>query len=187
MAKVDWRQKYFELRSKYLNGLDVAYKMGVQEGMRQSELEQMQMQLQQAQQQAMAAQQQMAMAQAGAPEEGGEVPPEEGGQMPPEGGEEMPPEMMEEGAEGEEAGGDELDASIDELEGLVAKSESGDIDPAELLKAIHKMKESKEQVDSKKVLVKQRNIVDGIMKKWKEEETKATSDISKLIEGFEND
>jgi multidrug efflux pump subunit AcrA (membrane-fusion protein) len=110
--KVDWKQKYMEIRSKYMNAIDTAFRLGVQEGQRIAEMENMQMQLQQAQQQAAAAAQQAAAAQS--------MP----GGMP---GEEMPPEE-----------GDELGQSINELEQYV-KSEPKKIDFADLMKKTHAM------------------------------------------------
>jgi hypothetical protein len=156
--KVDWKQKYMEIRSKYMNAIDTAFRLGVQEGQRIAEMENMQMQLQQAQQQAAAAAQQAAAAQSmpgGMP--GEEMPPEEGG-MP---GEEMPPE--EGGMPGEEMPpeeGDELGQSIDELEQYV-KSEPKKIDFADLMKKTHAM--TKRESDN---ISERQSKVAGILSKW---------------------
>lgn len=72
MSKVDWKQKYLELRSKYINSIDVAFRHGFEEGYNKSKVEMMEMQLQQAQEAA-------AMAAQAAPAMGEEMPAEEGG------------------------------------------------------------------------------------------------------------
>lgn len=152
MSKVDWRQKYYELRSKYLNAIDVAFRLGVQEGQKNQKMMDMEMQLQQMQEAA-------AMGMGGGEEP---LPPEEGGEPGMEG--EIPPEEM--AAEG---GGDELDASIDELEQYVKSEDKKDY--AKLLKSFHENK--KTQVESKDKRVKK---VDNILKKWDEEDAETQSD-----------
>jgi hypothetical protein len=160
--KVDWKQKYMEIRSKYMNALDTAFRLGVQEGQRIAELENMQMQLQQAQEQAAAAAQAAAQSQMGGMP-GEEMPPQDGG-MP---GEEMPPE--EGGMPGQEMppeeGGDELGQSIDELEQYV-KNESKNIDFAKLMKKMHTMTKSEPSNISEK-----QSKVKDILSKW-EKQTK---------------
>ncbi len=87
---------------------------------------------------------------------------EEEGGMPPEG--EMSPEeaaMME-----EEGGGDELDASIDELESYVAKKEK-DIDFSKLMKSFHK---SQAKTNNKEKPNDKHKKIDSILKKWDDEE-----------------
>jgi hypothetical protein len=139
-SKVDWKQKYEGLRSKYINAMDVAFRLGVEEGSRAAEMQALQQQVMQMQEQA------AMQAQAGMM--GGEVPPEE---MPPEeGGEEMPPEeMMAEEAPPEEGGGDELGASIDELESYV-KSEKKESKLKDLLKSYHKSEVGKKKKETPK-------------------------------------
>ena len=51
-GKVDWKQKYYELRSKYMNAIDVSFKLGFEEGQKAAEFENMQMQVQQAEEEA---------------------------------------------------------------------------------------------------------------------------------------
>ena len=87
---VDYKQKYLDLRQKFVKMCDRYYRIGMEEGLEkgqiQAQMEAMQQQQQQ-QQQAMAAQQ-AAMQGGGQPEidpqTGEPMPPQEGGGMPPE-------------------------------------------------------------------------------------------------------
>jgi len=158
--KTDWKSKYFELRSKHINAIDVSFRLGFQEGLKAAELQNMQMQLQQAQQAAMAAP-------PGGMPPGGEVPPEEAiaqeGQMPPEeGGGEVPaPEEAEVvGEEGGE-GSDELGSSIDELEQYVSKNEK--IDFNKMMKSLHK---SNVQPKNSSDMSARHKKAEDILKKW---------------------
>ena len=173
--KTDWKSKYYELRSRHINAMDVSFRLGFQEGLKAAEIQNMQMQLQQAQQAAAAG-----MAGGGAmPSEamGGEMPPEamggapEGGAMPSEAmGGEMPPEAMggapeggeeEIPAEEEEPEGSELDSSISELEQLVSKNEK--IDFSKMLKSLHKSGTNKKDILE---LSDKHKKIDEIFKKW---------------------
>lgn len=145
-GKTDWKQKYYELRSKYLNAIDVAFRLGVEEGQKNQKLMDMETQLQQAQE----AQQAAAM--------GGGMPGEDP-MMGDGSGEELPPEE----AMAQEGDGDELDSSIDELEQYV-KNERPDY--ASLLKSFHAHKTSKQEGDKKDKRVKK---IDSILKKWDED------------------
>lgn len=153
--KTDWKSKYYELRSKHINAIDVSFRLGYQEGLKAAELQNMQMQLQQAQQAAMAA------PPAGMP-----------GEMPP--GEEMPPEqaMQEEGAPPVEEGQpseepSELDSSVDELEQYVSKNEK--VDFSKLMKSLHK---SNTQPIASSSISSKYNKVEDILKKWEESDLK---------------
>jgi hypothetical protein len=176
--KTDWKSKYYELRSRHINAMDISFRLGFQEGLKTAELQNMQIQLQQAQQVAAAG-----MAGGGMPPEmggapaAGEMPPEMGGGMPPEAmGGEMPPEAMEGAPEGapveegeeipaeeEEPEGNELDVSISELESLVSKNEK--IDFSKMLKSLHKSNNNKKNVSE---LSERHKKIDDIMKKWNE-------------------
>lgn len=177
-GKVDWKQKYLELRSRHMNAIDIGFRLGFQEGLKAGELQNLQMQLQQAQQEAAMAAEQAAMG--GMPPEPGmegELPPEEmamEGGMPPEEmameGEVPPEEMAMEGAPaGEmEAGmSDELGASIDELESYVTKNEK-DINFSELMKSFHKPKSSKKEAEES---TKAHKKINDMIKKWDEEDS----------------
>lgn len=123
-GKIDWKSKYMELRSKYMNAIDVAFRLGHEEGAREAEMENLQMQVQEMEEQAAMAEQEAMM---------GEEPMVDEEGMPIE--EEMP---MEEGMEGEEMGmegeGNELDDSINELESFV-KEEKFDV--TQIMKSMH--------------------------------------------------
>jgi hypothetical protein len=169
MSKIDWKQKYYELRSKYMNAIDVAFRLGVQEGQKNQKIMDMEMQLQQMQEAA-------AMGMGGEPgmEGGEELPP---GEAEPgmEGGEELPPEDM--AAQGD---GNELDASIDELEQYV-KSEEGKKDYANLLKSFHENKKTTKN-ESKDTRVKK---INSILQKWDENSDAGTQDEYSEITGEE--
>ena len=167
--KTDWKSKYYELRSRHINAIDVSFRLGFQEGVKASELQNMQMQMQQAQQAAAAGMggggEMPPEAMGGAPEGGGEMPPEAmGGEMPPEamGGAPEGGEGEEEMAE-EEPDGDELDSSISELESLVSKKEK--IDFSKMLKSLHKSGANKKNNSE---LSEKHKVVDDIIKKWDE-------------------
>lgn len=147
MSKVNWKQKYYELRSKYMNAIDVAFRLGLQEGQKNQKMMDMQMQLQQMQEAAA-----MGMG-------GGEEPllPEEGGEPGMEG--EVPPEEMV-----AEDGGDELDASIDELEQYVKHENKKDL--TNLLKSFHENKKT-EKIQNKDERSKK---ISSILQKWDEED-----------------
>jgi hypothetical protein len=162
--KTDWKSKYYELRSKHINAIDVSFRLGYQEGLKAAELQNMQMQLQQAQQQAAAAAQMGAMPPeaGGMPPEAGAMPPEEAAAM--EQGGEMPPEeaaAMEQGGEMPPEEGDELDSSIQELESYVSKNERVDFN--KLMKSLHKSNvKSKQSSD----ISERHKKIDEILKKW---------------------
>lgn len=179
--KTDWKSKYYELRSRHINAMDVSFRLGFQEGLKAAELQNMQMQLQQAQQAAAAGMGGgggMPPEMGGAPEAGGMPPEAMGGEMPPEAmGGEMPPGMegAPEGMEGapeeggeeipqeeEEPEGDPLSSTISELENLVSKNEK--IDFSKMLKSLHKSG-SKKSVSEPSEKHKK---IDDIIKKWDE-------------------
>ncbi len=142
-GKVDYKQKYDGLRAKYMNAVDVAFRLGIEEGKRSAEMENLQQQVAEMQeQQAMAAEADMM---------GGEE------EMMPEemmGEEEM---MPEEGME-EEMPEDELGGAIDELEGYVKNEGAGEL--AELMKSFHKpSKDIKTKAEKE-------NKIGSILKKW---------------------
>lgn len=156
-SKVDWKQKYYELRSKYMQAVDVAFRLGMQEGQKAAELQVLQMQLQEAQQAAMMAEQQ-----GGGGMPGEELPPEEAMM----GEEEVPLEEGEEIVSPEE-GGDELGESINELEGLVAKNEK-DFDFTSVLKKFHQLN-TDDAIQKDESKTKKEKKIAKILKKWDED------------------
>jgi hypothetical protein len=153
MSKVNWKDKYMELRSKYMNATDVAFRLGVEEGQKNAQFEQAQMELQQMQEQ-------MAMQAQADPMMGGE-------EMPPEamGEEGMGPEQELQEMVGEEQGGADLDSSIDELESYVKSEE----DYSSLLKSLHSQSK---QEPSKLVKSEKIKVVENLIKSIEKSEDK---------------
>ena len=151
--KVDWKQKYEELRSKYMNAIDAAFKLGFEEGQKNAEFEFTQQQMAQMEEQMAMMESQNAMG-------GEELPPEmmgEEGAIDPETGEPLPPEAM--GEEGmEAAGGDELDQSIGELEEFVKDEKKPD--HASLLKSLHSQKNENIPTNKSEKAEKLKGIID---------------------------
>ena len=156
---VDYKTKYIDLRSKFLEATDVSYRLGYTDGMKDGQQQMQQQQM--AEQQAM--EQQMAAAQGGMP------PGMEGG---------MPPE------EDEEAGS-ELDQHIKGLEDMVAKGEKPsvlDMRKAVIgLSSLRKSQKTKSTNKTAKVESAQKNLVDSILKKWEKESRTVTSDLEDII------
>lgn len=203
---VDYKQKYQDLKAKFMSSVDTAYRVGYEQGMTQG---QMQMMQQQAQQQA----DQMAAMQAG-----GGMPPgqDEAGMAPEEQADQFQQQQDEQQMDGSVS---ELESGIQELSELLGKGEVDKTAATAMLKSlteslatINKVRaeqELKKNMDSikkigkavgkvknlslsfksnaqshqKEALSMQKSIVEDIMKKWDEEETKATADIIKAIKG----
>jgi len=163
-SKVNWKSKYEELRSKYMNAIDVSFRLGVEEGARNAEMEALQQQVAQMEEQA-AMDQEAAMM-------GGEE------EMMPEemmGEEGMEEEMPEEELPPEE--GDDLGGAIDELEDYV-KNE-GKINATDLLKSFHK---SQIKEEDKKDKSKSSKKIKSLLKKWdNEEETEENNQTDDVI------
>lgn len=201
-AEINYKNKYMELRSKYMSDLDMAFRLGFEQGQQQAQQDQMMQQQQQAQEVQMAAAQ--GQAQGGF---GGEQPGQPGD-----------PEATQAGAEGApsaapEAGGSELDQHISKLEQAIAKSED-----AELKKSLHDLKELRKKealnaairkndgaikaiaralhkpafkmsqqashnlsANAKQAVSLQHKIVNDVMAKMEAEERRANMDIAKLL------
>jgi predicted ATPase len=157
-GKVDWKQKYKELRSKYMNALDVSYRLGYQEGQKEAEFQSMQKELQAAQE--------AAEMEAMNEEMGGEemIPGEEG-------------EIMEEGGE-ELEGGDELGQSIDELEQYV-KGEDGKPDLTKIMKSIHKNEGKDLEKDSSKKERSQK--ITKMIDNWDNEDSSESTENGEIL------
>jgi hypothetical protein len=187
---IDYKQKYQSLRSKFAKETDryfrTGYEAGMKEGQMQAQQEQMEMQRQQEMMQ------QGIDPETGQPMQGG-VDPQTGEPIP--GGEQAPMEEgqapMEEGID--EGQGSELDQHINELESLVSKGSKPKV--TDLRKAIDNLtnlRKTQKQLKSnhKEVVVsKQKDFVDGIMKKWEKEanDKSVTSNLEEIIasEGIE--
>ncbi len=182
---LDYKQKYREIRTKMMEAVDVSFRLGYEEGLKEGEMQAQQMQMQQqAEAEALAAQQGGIN-----PETGQPINPaaaEEGmveGEIDPETGEELPPEEM-----GGMEAGTELDSHINELEGLVQKGEKPSI--MDMRKAVIKISDIRKAqknkyIDLKKKKAKsnsaQKKVVNNILKKWEFEAQDTSSGIEKII------
>lgn len=150
-GEINYKQKYMELKAKYMGAVDMAFRLGVEEGMKQSQLDQANQQLAdaQAQQEAMAGGDPSG---GQPPGMGGEAPdtnnngapgvPSPGGgpdksgaasvQAPPAGPAGVPMK------ESENPQGSELDQHISTLEGMLKKNEdNANFDAAPILASIN--------------------------------------------------
>lgn len=203
-AEINYKNKYMELRAKYMNDLDMAFRLGFEQGGQQAQQDQMAQQ--QADQQAMEAQMQAQDA-GGMPGEGGA--PGQPGQPGQEAG----------GAPGQpgEAGGSELDQHIGKLESMLGKP--GGAKPEDIQKSLQELKAFRKaelqsielrksaaaikgiakalhkpqfkmsvtashnlKDNAKQAVSMQHNIVKDVMAKMEAEERRAATDISKLLE-----
>jgi hypothetical protein len=184
---IDYKKKYMDLRARFVEALDIAFRTGYEQGYNESQIQSM---AQQAQMQA----QQTAMMQ---------------GQMGAAGAEDY---GMEQTSEGEmtapEAGGDEMDAAIAELEQLVNKSEPSIEDMKKSLEVIknkrmfQKLQKATKEAgkkmgqppkplslsykvnlpeDAKQAVSMQSKIVDDILKKWEQEAQNSARDITSIL------
>lgn len=149
MSQVNYKEKYLALKQRFQESVDVAFRLGFEQGAQAQQQQQMQDQQQQI------ADQQAAQAQAAAG----------GGQFGGDGGEGQPPGADQGGAQlsedsrgvgqqaqgaGGSAGPSELDNHIGELEGLMAKAEYGTEGWETLKKSLDTLKSYKAQIDFKK-------------------------------------
>lgn len=129
-GEINWKQKYIELKSKYRNSVDMAFRLGIEEGMKQGQLDNANQQLQQAN-----ADKQNAMGggeQPGKPNNNGAPGTPDQGEAPDKSGapsiqpgavEPVQPAGTSPMADSEHPQGSELDQHIAKLEGMLSKSE----------------------------------------------------------------
>lgn len=190
MAEINWKSKYTELKAKYMNAVDAAFRIGMEQGMQQAQMQQMQ---DQAQQQAEAE----AAQQGGQPGQPGEEgAPQEGGEM----------------AQSEHPQGSELDQHISQLEGMLGKSELTEQDMAAMKKSLASLKFAADMKKSdaavkgiakalkpapkmsaqaqhnltptaKAAVHGQAKIVENIMKAWEEQESDLSNSIINIVAG----
>jgi hypothetical protein len=178
MSTNEWKIKYMDLKQKFLDATDTAYRLGYEQGAKEMQMDMQAQQAQQAMQQAQMAQQSaMGGGQPPVDEQGNPIPEEE---MQPgmEGGEEMPPEADPEVSQ-------QLDDHINELESLVAKGEKPTIKDmrkvVENLVTLRKSQKQKWQGKIKKEATVQKKFVDGILAKWAEESKDVTEELADQI------
>lgn len=115
MLEINYKKKYLELRAKYIADLDMAFRLGMEQGQQQAQ----QQQALEAQAQAQEMEQQQKLAEAGGM--GGQPgqPGQEAGQ-PPQAGQEAP--SAEQPSEVESPNGSELDQHISKLETMLGST-----------------------------------------------------------------
>ena len=198
MKNQDYKLKYNDLKLKFMDAVDVSYRLGVEYGLQQAQVQQAQQAQASAEQAAQAAQM------GGQPGQPGQDPNAQPGQ-------EMPGQ--------EQSDGSELDQHISQLESMVQPN-SGSAEQAVLQKSIqdikafqsklrqaHDLKKSEQAIkaigkamkpvftlsksatknmseSAKSALNGQEKIVQEVMKSFAEEEKKASESITKTL-GFE--
>jgi hypothetical protein len=197
-GKVDYKQKYQEIKANFMSAVNAAWEDGYQNGAQSAQMEQAAQQQQQSDELAQAANGQPQMGQeVAAP---GEEAPEQPGQP-----------------QSQNPNGDELDQHIAKLEGMLGKTEINPTELGDLKKTLSDIRSLQVQINltksldsikntkmgklhkshapltitpklqanlpeqSKKALTKQQEIIEGVFKKWASDEQKAASDISSIL------
>lgn len=195
---IDYKQKYQELKLQFMNSIDVAFRLGYEQGSQQAQ-QQAQQQQMQAQQQQMQMQQQ-AQLQGGQPGQDPNQPQDPNAQQP---GQEMAPEP-----DSENPSGSELDQHIEKLEGML-KSEINMADLQQVVKDLkfaQEMKKSAQAISGiskalhkpsfkmgvqashnltttgKAAVTMQHQIVSDVFKSWENAEKKASKDIISMLD-----
>lgn len=174
-GEVNYKQKYMELRAKYMNAVDVAFRLGFEEGGKQSQLDNANQQVQQAQ----AEKQAMAGAAPGQPpaenNNGAPGTPDQGSGADKSGAPSIQPAPVDPAKPAPAAGpggpapmkesenpeGSELDQHIAKLESMIQKSE----DPAaDLKKSLDELKELSKNIKYQAELKKSAEAIPAIAK-----------------------
>jgi hypothetical protein len=196
MSLVDYKAKYLDLKTKYQETADLAWRLGYEQG-----LKRLTARTNAAQQQAQA--DQMAMAANGQPQPGQE------GEQPGQEAEAQPGQPQ-----SQNPNGDELDSHIARLESMLGKGELTSTDLGDLKKTLSDIRSLQVQINltksmesikntkfsplkksqslsprlqanlpepAKKALSMQENIVKSVFDKWAKDEQQAASDISSII------
>jgi len=175
----DYKQKYVELRTKFVEATDVSFRLGYEQGMKDAMMQQAQQQVEQAEQERQM--QEQAMMQGGEPGQEG-MPPEEQAMQAEDG---MPMEEDMTPEEGAAAGGSELDQNIEELQGLVAKGEKPSVldmrKAVEALADLRKSQRAKLSQKTKADVSSQKKLVTGLLKKWEDESKETSSDLEEIL------
>jgi hypothetical protein len=158
---IDYKKKYYSLRSRYISAIDLAFRSGYEQGYTDG--------TQQQQQQVMAGMQGM-----GAPQ---------GGEGQPQGAPEGAPE-------GAPQGGGEMDQYIQTLEELVSKGEPSMDDLKKSIQDMKMAQMSKRVASSgyknlnhkaKQAVSMQEKIVNDLMTKWEEQEKTTAQTLTRLV------
>jgi len=198
MPLVDYKAKYLDLKTKYQETVDLAWRLGFEQGAQQAQLDQVQQQQQQADQ--------MAQAANGQPQPG---QPGEEGEQPGVPGQEQPGQPQ-----SQNPNGDELDQHISKLEGMLGKSEIDSFQLQDLKKTLNDIRSLQVQINlsksmesikntkmgklnksmslspktqanlpepAKKALSMQEKIVGDVFAKWAKDESQAATDITSIL------
>lgn len=198
-ADLNWKNKYLELRSKYINDIDISFRLGYEQGMQGAQQQQAQEEKAQMQQtQQLQAQGLNGGDDTGAPKMGdaGGEQPEQPGQQPGEG---QTSELDQHIGKLESMLGSNPDPEIKKsLNALITlrKSEkqsqelkkSADAIPG-IVKALHKppfkmgvTAAHNLTENAKRTVTLQHKIVNDIFSSWQDEEAKASKDIISVLE-----
>lgn len=196
-GEINYKMKYNELKSKFMSSVDMAFRLGFEEGSKQEQNNQMMQQ--QAQQQELANAQSNGI---GAPGEAQQEPGQD-------------PDQEMQNPDSQNPAGSELDQHIEKLESMLGKSELDGVELKkaldgikslqanmkqeaelkksaraipEIAKALHKPKFNIGRLAShnmnsnaKTAVNMQEKIVSDIMKSWEEEDQKVTKDIKSIL------
>ena len=189
---VDYKKKYQDLRGRFINSMDSAFRMGYEKGSGDAQMQQMQ------QQQAQQAQMQQQMQQAQMQGQDPGMAQDPNAQDP---NAQDPNAQQAQGAQQQPGSQEELDQYISELEGLVNKSEikSDDLKKSlEKIKTFQMMSKIKFKPmaksnsfapqaaanltgNAKRELSLQQKIIDDIMTKWEQEAPKSIGEAMQVL------
>lgn len=194
MSQIDYKSKYMNLKAKFMNTTDLAWRLGYEQGLKDAQLDQLQQQ--QMQNDA------MAQSQAGASQLGQES-------ADPTKPEEQPTPIS------QNPNGDELDQHINKLESMLGKSEISSLEIQDLKKTLSDIRSLQVQINltkslegikntklaksqapfkltpkleanltppAQKALTLQHKIVGDIFKKWSNDESKTSNEISSILD-----
>ena len=202
MQGPDYKKKYLELRSKYINDLDMAFRLGVEQGIQVAQ------QQQALDAQAQANEQKAQMEQNSMGQTPGQAPGEQPGPT-----DASPETQAQENSGAADQKGSELDQHIGKLESMLGSSASPEIQKSlnailslrkeekmaiemkksqtaisGIVKALHKpafkvgVQASSNLTDNaKKSLSLHHKIVNDVMKSWSNEETKAKNSLENIL------
>jgi hypothetical protein len=164
---VNWKAKYMEIKTKWMESVDVAFRLGFEEGSKQASQDNAMQQQAQAQDQmnampgGAAGGQSPDPTQANGPAQPGDsaAAPMPGGATPKE-----QPKSAEPLAESEHPDGSELDQHIAQLEGMLSKSEIGEQERSELMKSVEGIREFRRNQAQQSELKKSYEAISGIAK-----------------------
>lgn len=174
-GEINYKMKYNELKSKYMNAVDMAFRLGVEEGMKQGQLDSANQQLAQAQSQVQAQGSPGADPAGGKPNNNGAGGvPSQGAAVPDKSGAPSIQPAPVEGAspagaapmqESEHPDGSELDQHIATLEGMLHKHETDEgFDVNALSSEIEKLRKMQVDLRLKSELRKSQMAISGIAK-----------------------